>query len=56
MFIKIVYEIGSLQQEIDRRRQNIPQTYRDALNRAETMHEINRLYDVGRNIQRKEHE
>ncbi|CAF1047343.1 unnamed protein product [Adineta ricciae] len=42
---KIVYEIGSLQQEIDRRRQNIPQTYREALNRAETMHEITRLYD-----------
>ena len=52
--IKIVYEIGSLQQEIDRRRQNIPQTYREALNRAETMHEITRLYDVGRKIHRKE--
>ncbi|UJR28306.1 hypothetical protein I4U23_009551 [Adineta vaga] len=42
---QIVYEIGSLQQEIDRRRQHIPQTYREAINRAETMHEINRLYD-----------
>ncbi|CAF0743307.1 unnamed protein product [Adineta steineri] len=42
---KIVYEISSLQHEIDRRKQSIPQTYRDALSRVETMHEINRLYD-----------
>ncbi|CAF2499044.1 unnamed protein product [Rotaria sp. Silwood2] len=42
---KIVYEIDSLQQEIDKRKRNIPQTYKEALNRTETIHEINRLYD-----------
>ncbi|CAF4812806.1 unnamed protein product, partial [Rotaria sp. Silwood1] len=42
---KIVYEIDSLQQEIDKRKRTIPQTYKEALNRTETIHEINRLYD-----------
>ncbi|CAF3636008.1 unnamed protein product [Rotaria sordida] len=42
---KLVYEIDSLQQEIDKRKRNIPQTYKEALNRTETIHEINRLYD-----------
>jgi hypothetical protein len=44
-YLKIVYEIDSLQQEIDQRRRTIPQTYKEALNRADTIHEINRLYD-----------
>ncbi len=48
--LKIVYEIDSLQKEIDKRRQNIPQTYKEAVNRAETIYEINRLYDVCLNL------
>lgn len=43
---KIIYEIDSLQNEIDKRKQSIPQTYKEAINRTETIHEINRLYDV----------
>ncbi|CAF3449488.1 unnamed protein product [Rotaria socialis] len=43
--IKIVYELDSLQQEIDKRKRNIPQTYKEALSRTEAAHEINRLYD-----------
>jgi hypothetical protein len=38
--------MSSLQQDIDQRRQNIPQTYREALHHAEIFHEITRLYDV----------
>lgn len=43
---KIVYEIDSLQNEIDKRRRTLPQTTIEAQNRAETIYEINRLYDV----------
>lgn len=41
-----MYEIDSLQNEIDKRRRSLPQTYKEAVTRGETIHEINRLYDV----------
>lgn len=50
IYFKIVYEIDSLQNEIDNRRRNIPQTYQEAINRTETIQEINRLYDVRENF------
>jgi hypothetical protein len=50
LLFQIVYEIDSLQKEIDKRRRNLPQTYKEAMNRAETVHEINRLYDVCENF------
>lgn len=41
-----MYELDSLQKEIDNRKRSIPQTYKEALNRTEAVHEITRLYDV----------
>lgn len=38
--------MDSLQQEIDKRQRQIPQSYKEAMNRTETMQEIHRLYDV----------
>ena len=46
LLFQVVYEIDSLQKEIDKRRRQLPQTYSEAVNRTETIHEINRLYDV----------
>lgn len=43
---KVVYEIDTLVEEIGKRTRTVPQTYKEALNRVDTVHEINRLYDV----------
>lgn len=46
-FFQVVYEIDSLEHEIEKRKRTIPQTYKEASTRTETMHEIHRLFDVG---------
>ena len=43
---KVVYEIDTLVEEIVKRKRTVPQTYKEALNRVDAVHEINRLYDV----------
>ena len=38
--------MDSLQKEIEKRQRQIPQTYKEAISRTETIQEIHRLYDV----------
>lgn len=46
--------MDSLQKEIDKRLRQVPQSFKEAMNRTETFQEIHRLYDVCLLISKKQ--